>query len=219
MIFLSAACRAAGRDVPVADRPLPHERQVLQFALYAGKRFPHIKTRRTHSPGLFRASAGLLPSGPSGTVLKKHPRHSSSIQTVLSVPDSNRISRRWRVADSPVEAYAYGITAGRELHPTLKNVTFYVIICAACAAVFGYLFIIAENVRVSIPHTSGIIFQFFAVSIPSSICQLPEQILKKPVSLNVINVADQMVLRVKTVMVVILRDRRAHQRVPHETAV
>ena len=112
-----------------------------------------------------------------------------------------------------------GITAGRELHPTLKNVTFYVIICAACAAVFGYLFIIAENVRVSIPHTSGIIFQFFAVSIPSSICQLPEQILKKPVSLNVINVADQMVLRVKTVMVVILRDRRAHQRVPHETAV
>ena len=147
------------------------------------------------------------------------PNHSSSIQTVLSVPDSNRISRRWRVADSPVEAYAYGITAGRELHPTLKNVTFYVIICAACAAVFGYLFIIAENVRVSIPHTSGIIFQFFAVSIPSSICQLPEQILKKPVSLNVINVADQMVLRVKTVMVVILRDRRAHQRVPHETAV
>lgn len=105
------------------------------------------------------------------------------------------------------------------MHPTLKNVTFYVIICAACAAVIGYLFIIAENVRVSIPHTSGIIFQFFAVSIPSSICQLPEQILKKPVSLNVINVADQMVLRVKTVMVVILRDRRAHQRVPHETAV
>ena len=38
--------------------------------------------------------------------------------------------------------------------------------------------------RVSIPHTSGITFQFFAVSIPSSICQLPEQILKKPVSLN-----------------------------------
>ena len=150
MIFLSAACRAAGRDVPVADRPLPHERQVLQFALYAGKRFPHIKTRRTHSPGLFRASAGLLPSGPSGTVLKKHPRHSSSIQTVLSVPDSNRISRRWRVADSPVEAYAYGITAGRELHPTLKNVTFYVVADAASAAVFCYLLIIAENGPLSI---------------------------------------------------------------------
>ena len=172
-----------------------------------------------NSPGLFQISAVLFLSGSAGNILKSaasfffHPDCTvgSGFQ-----PDQPPMAGRGLIRKGICR---HGITAGRELHPTLKNVTFYVIICAACTAVIGYLFIIAENVRVSIPHTSGIIFQFFAVSIPSSICQLPEQILKKPVSLNVINVADQMVLRVKTVMVVILRDRRAHQRVPHETAV
>ena len=139
MIFLSAACQAAGRDVPVADRPLPHERQVLQ------KRNPE-----RNSPGLFQNLAGASLPAPAGA-FRKTPAsfffHPDCTVGSGFQPDQPPMAGRGLIRKGICR---HGITAGRELHPTLKNVTFYVVADAASAAVFCYLLIIAENGRLSI---------------------------------------------------------------------
>jgi len=60
----------------------------------AALRAYHTKNPENSFSGSVSSFNGLLPSSSSETVTKKQPHHSSSIQTVLSVPDSNRISRR-----------------------------------------------------------------------------------------------------------------------------
>ena len=115
-----------------------------------GIAFWHIKTRRMNSPGLFQISAVLFLSGSAGNILKSaasfffHPDCTvgSGFQ-----PDQPPMAGRGLIRKGICR---HGITAGRELHPTLKNVTFYVVADAASAAVFCYLLIIAENGPLSI---------------------------------------------------------------------
>ena len=151
MIFLSAACRAAGRDVPVADRPLPHERQVLQFALYAGKRFPAYKNPENAFSGSVSSFSGTssFRSFRNGSEKASASFFFHPDCTVGSgfQPDQPPMAGRGLIRKGICR---HGITAGRELHPTLKNVTFYVVADAASAAVFCSFFIIAENGRLSI---------------------------------------------------------------------
>lgn len=120
MIFLSAACQAAGRDVPVADRPLPHERQVLQ------KRNPE-----RNSPGLFQNLAGASLPAPAGA-FRKTPAsfffHPDCTVGSGFQPDQPPMAGRGLIC-LPFRKNSF--TAGRELHPTLKNVTFYVVAYAA----------------------------------------------------------------------------------------
>ena len=86
------------------------------------------KTRRTHSPGLFQASTGFF--------LPVHPKLLRKSSRIILLP--SRLYCRFRIptgsaADDGSRTHPshasgmYGFTAGRELHPTLKNVTFYVI--------------------------------------------------------------------------------------------